>query len=186
MKRKPSPTSTPAAAMLSAGVMMATGAAAQPPKAPAPKAPPMAPMAPMAPMPQAAPPARKPAGPSEATGYTIKFAGTFMKWRGGLSVAGMMNGRPVFRTPQGEFFQVDAATGNLQFHSAESLGFLKLGTPQGRAGAPRNPAFLKWEGMKGEQRVSVLGVDAQGHVIQENSRGERFYLGPFGDMVFVK
>jgi len=29
-------------------------------------------------------------------------------------------------------------------------------------------------------------VDAQGHVLQENSRGERFYLGPNGDMVFVK
>jgi hypothetical protein len=32
-----------------------------------------------------------------------------------------------------------------------------------------------------------LGVDASGNVIQENSRGERFYLNQkTGDMVFVK
>jgi len=46
--------------------------------------------------------------------------------------------------------------------------------------------FIKFDGIKGEQRVSVAGVDAQGNVIQENNRGERFYLGPNGDMVFVK
>jgi len=40
--------------------------------------------------------------------------------------------------------------------------------------------------IKIQMRVSVLGVDAQGHVTQQNSRGERFYLGPSGDMVFVK
>lgn len=178
MKRKPSSMSQASAvAMLSAGVVMASGPqvlkglpAAQ--KAPA--------------TPQALPAIQQPGGGLQATAHTIKFAGTFLKWRGGLSVAGMMNGRPVFRTPQGEFFQVEPNTGDLQFHSAESLGFLKLGGARTSMAAPAAMNFIKWGGIKGEQRVSVLGVDAQGHVIQENSRGERFYLGPFGDMVFVR
>ena len=115
-----------------------------------------------------------------------------MKWRGNLTVAGMLNGRPVFKTPQGEYFQVEPNTGDLQFHSAESLGYIKLAPAPGRAMAPGQAmapgraGYLKFDGIKGEQRVSVAGVDAQGRVIQENARGERFYLNPMGDMVFVK
>ncbi|WP_243304569.1 hypothetical protein [Geothrix oryzisoli] len=180
MKRKPSSKSqSPAVAMLSAGMLLTTGAAAQAPrpqptgaKAPGPA--------------QALPAVQQPPTHREAAAFTIKFAGTFIKWRGSLSVAGMLNGRPVFKTPQGEYFQVEPNTGDLQYHSAESLGYLKLAPAPGRAMATGRAGYLKFDGIKGEQRVSVAGVDAQGHVIQENARGERFYLNPMGDMVFVK
>lgn len=46
--------------------------------------------------------------------------------------------------------------------------------------------FIKWDKPGAGSRVSILGLDDQGHVIQENARGERFYLDPNGDMVFVK
>ena len=159
--------------------------------------------------------AQKPAGPADRTasqGFTIKFASTFLKWRDNLRVAGMLEGRPVFKTDQGEFFQVDPGTGDLKFHSPDSLGFIKLGSRGGTVEAPNGAEpertslghgvppertasspqarvqshFIKFDGIKGEQRVSVAGVDAQGRVIQTNSRGERFYLSPNGDMVFVK
>jgi hypothetical protein len=135
---------------------------------------------------QALPAVQSPGAHRDAAAFTIKFAGTFYKWRGSLSVVGMLNGRPVFKTPQGEYFQVEPNTGDLQFHSAESLGYIKLAPAPGRAMAPGRAGYIKFDGIKGEQRVSVAGVDAQGHVIQENARGERFYLNPMGDMVFVK
>jgi len=183
MKRKPSSKAqSPAVAMLSAGVFLASGASAQ-----APQTKPMAPKAPGTA--QALPGVQGPSASRDAAAFTIKFAGTFIKWRGGLSVAGMLNGRPVFKTPQGEYFQVEPNTGDLQFHSAESLGFIKL--REARAQTPtaslgRAATFMKFDGIKGQQRISVAGVDAQGRVIQENARGERFYLNPMGDMVFVK
>jgi hypothetical protein len=173
MNRKPTSKShASAAAVLSAGVLMASGSATPP-------------ATPTQGTSRAAAPGIKGGNERMASIY-IKFASTFQKWRGSLTVAGMMNGRPMFKTPQGEFFQVDPNTGNLQFHSAESLGYLKFEGARAKAAAPSALGYLKWDGMKGEQRVSVAGVDAQGHVIQENSRGERFYLGPNGDMVFVK
>jgi hypothetical protein len=115
-------------------------------------------------------------------GLVVKFGGNFLKWRSALNVVGMLNGSPVFKNAKGEYFQVEPNTGDLKFHSPESLGFLKIGTAPQRTTA----GFIKWEYHKTEQKVSVLGVDAQGRVIQENSRGERFYLGAYGDMVFVK
>jgi len=134
---------------------------------------------------KAAPPSPKgPAERSAATNY-LKFAANFHKDRGYLTVVGMLNRSPVFKNTRGEYFQVDPNTGDLKYHSAESLGFMKVGDVRGKA-ARSTDIFIKFDGIKGEQRVSVAGVDAQGHVIQENSRGERFYLGPNGDMIFVK
>jgi hypothetical protein len=133
-----------------------------------------------------APPAQKAAAADrKAVPFTIKFAGSFLKWGSNLSVAGMLDRRPVFKNAQGEFFQVDPATGDLKFHSPDSLGYIKIGDIHGRTTSP-GANFIKFDGIKGQQRVSVAGVDALGNVIQENNRGERFYLGPNGDMVFVK
>jgi hypothetical protein len=134
---------------------------------------------------KAAPPAQK--GAAERGSIHIKFATTFHKYGKDLRVAGTLKGSPVFKTAQGEFFTVEPNTGDLKFHTAESLGFIKIGDIKGRAASPKSTdIFIKFDGIKGEQRVSVAGVDDQGNVIQENSRGERFYLGRNGDMVFVK
>ena len=176
MNRKPNTKShASTAAMLSAGFLLAPGASA---------------------MAQgvsktAAPGAKSPTEASAMSTY-MKYARNFDKWHGTLSVVGMLDRRPVFKTEQGEFFQVDPNTGDLKFHTAESLGYIKMHMPSAReSSAPsvserRSASFIKFDGIKGEQRVSVRGVDAMGNVIQENSRGERFYLGPNGDMVFVK
>ncbi len=160
---------TSAAALLSAGVLLAGAPAAQAQAAaktaaPAPKA-----------------PADRSAGQAH-----IKFAASFQKWHGTLCVAGMLNQQPVFKTAQGEFFQVEPATGDLKFHSAESLGYIKVQDGRSPAASSRSSSFMKWDGIKGESKVSVVGVDAQGRVLQENSRGERFHLDRNGDMVFVK
>lgn len=185
MKRKSS--SKPQASavvMLSAGMLMASGSSA-PPQAP--KAAPPGQKSP------AAPQGLAPAMPGGQAGVAgrgtaatyLKFAAKYHKEKGGLSVAGMLNGQPVFKTDQGEFFQVEAQTGDLKFHTADSLGYLKMDDWERKTSA-KTATFLKWDGIKGQQRVTLLGVDAQGHVLQENNRGEKFYLSPNGDLVFVK
>lgn len=158
-----------AAVLLSAGVLLAGGQAASAQGAAT----------------AAAPGAKAPSDRS-AINTHIKFATSFQKWHGTLSVAGMLNQQPVFKTVQGEFFQVDPATGDLKFHSAESLGYIKVQAGRSPASSSRSSSFLKFDGIKGEQKVSVVGVDAQGRVLQENNRGERFHLDRNGDMVFVK
>ncbi len=195
MKRQPNTCSqTSAAAMLSAGVLLVSGAsvAAQAPKPASGQKAPVATAA-TAPTPQ-------PAANAKAESIFIKWAGTFHKYGSTLRVAGTMNGSPVFMTDKGEFFQVDVQTGDLKFHSPAALGLAKEDDWERKGGKGAAPAaapaakpaggsglpFIKWNYIKLENRVSVLGVDAQGHVIQQNSRGERFYLGPNGDMVFVK
>jgi hypothetical protein len=199
MKRTPNAKSrakSKASAVFSAGVLLSAGSQAMAqgaPKAPPPKQ--AAPPAPAAPKPA-------PAAAGSATFYTVKFASNFMKFRNELSSVGMLDGQPVFKTGKGEYFTVETGTGDLKFHSAESLGYLKIDSTDKLVAVKTNSmngdgkliavktqswkTFLKFEGIKGESKVSVLGVDAQSHVIQQNSRGEKFYLGPNGDMVFVK
>jgi hypothetical protein len=134
--------------------------------------------------------AAKPAPPSvsSSTEATLKYAATFEKWRGSLSVVGTLDGRPVFKTDKGEYFHVEPSTGDLKFHSAESLGFIKLTTNDKLVPVKTIPGnnFIKYATIKIQSNLSVLGVDAQGHLVEQNSRGERFYLSPNGDMVFLK
>ncbi|MFZ1375362.1 MAG: hypothetical protein WAS25_02060 [Geothrix sp.] len=167
------------ATLFSAGMLLATGASAQAPKAAAPASKMPAP-------PAAAPMPGSPAAAGRSTDTHIKFANSFIKWHASLAVAGMMNGSPVFKTPQGEYFQVEPNTGDLKWMSPESLGYIKVTEGRVSMTGARSTTFIKFDGIKGESKVSVLGVDAQGHVLQQNSRGEKFYLSQAGDMVFVK
>jgi hypothetical protein len=186
MKRTPdakSKAKSKASALFSAGVMLSAGSQAMA-QGTAKTAPPK-----VSPMPGMAPGAAKPAQASAGSAdIHFKYAATFEKWRSNLNAVGMLDGRPVFKTDKGEYFQVEPNTGDLKFHSAESLGFIK-GNSNDKLVAVKTVAwknFIKFDSIKGESKLSVLGVDAQGHVVQQNNRGEKFYLGPNGDMVFVK
>jgi hypothetical protein len=171
MKRSPN-TKSKASALFSAGVMLSAGAQAVAQGAA-----------------KAAPPKpAAPAGVSSATAVPFKFAGTFHKYSGSLSLVGTLGGRPVFKTDKGEYFQVDPNTGDLKFHSAESLGYIKITSNDKLVAVKTTPGnnFVKYAVIKLQSNLSLLGVDTQGHLVQQNSRGEKFYLGPNGDMVFVK
>lgn len=180
MKRTSGKSQGSTAAVLSAGVLIASGAAAQAPK--------VLPSGQKAPAASQGFPQPSPAGQQERVdrgSAHIKFAAKFHKDSGLLSTAGLLNGQPVFKNAQGEFFQVDPNTGDLKFHTAESLGFMKY-DPKGKAASSGPLNFIKFGGIKGEQRVTLVGVDLMGHVLQKTSQGQMFYLSPTGDMVFVK
>jgi len=114
----------------------------------------------------------------------LKYEGKFIKHKGALTLAGLLKNSPVFKTHGGEFFTVEPGSGDLKFHTPQSLGYLKLGD---KAKAPASAGmFIKFDGIKAEGRLGIVGVDTQNHVVMENARGEKFYLNPLGDMVFVK
>lgn len=128
--------------------------------------------------------AKTPADRTKPQSPAFKYAGKFIKLKGQLTVVGLLNGAPVFKNPRGECFRVEPGTGDLKFLSPESLGEAKPGGTQRQSAVMGK--FIKWGRANSDTGMSILGLDNQGHVIQENARGERFYLDPNGDMVFVK
>jgi hypothetical protein len=100
---------------------------------------------------------------------TLKSGGTF-------SVVGSYKGNTVYKNDAGRYFWIDKATGDQKFVSSDAVV---------KVGADRSAA-LKYA-LKDKEKVTVVGKDAKGHVIQKNARGQKFYLDPAtGDMVFVK
>ena len=89
------------------------------------------------------------------------------------TIVGMDDGHPVYTNTRGEYFYVQAKTGDFQYLSADqTAAFIKAGTTL--AG-------------KGRTSVTIVGMDANGNVLQKNAAGETFYLNAkTGDMVFVK
>jgi hypothetical protein len=103
-------------------------------------------------------------------GCCIKYAGRYDKLASTQTIVAMQNGQPVYQNARGQLFQLDPATGDL---------FYLRGVPPNR--------MVKWSPVKYGGGVQILGMDAEGHVINQNSRGEKFYLNAqTGDMVFVK
>ncbi len=112
----------------------------------------------------------------------LKFSDRFLKYGNQLTIAGLDNGHTIYRNSRGELFYLDPQTGDMKFVPKET--FIKWSTGVKLTGAPLT--MLKYEGIKWNRPVTVLGVDAQGNVVQKNAQGQKFYLNPTtGDMVFV-
>ncbi len=101
----------------------------------------------------------------------IKYHPVYDKFKGDTWIAGIGNGHPVYKNSSGDSFYLDPKTGDAKMLSAD-FGPIK-GVPLGID--------------KMSSKVTLIGVDLSGNVIQQNSRGEKFYLNAkTGDMVFVK
>jgi len=110
----------------------------------------------------------------------------YLKHKEQFSIVGLDNSHTIYKNKKGEYFYIDPNTGDMKFLSADI--FLKY---ELHSSALKGQAIkmLKYEykDHKGFDQVSLLGVDAKGNVVQQNSRGEKFFIDPFtGDMVFVK
>ncbi len=99
----------------------------------------------------------------------IKIGGTY-------SVVGSYQGHTVYKNDAGKYFWIDKATGDQKFVSSDAV------IKQGSARSAAVKSAYKEQG-----KVTIVGKDPKGHVIQQNARGQKFYLDPAtGDMVFVK
>ena len=115
----------------------------------------------------------------------LKFNDRFHKESSSYALVGIDNGNTVYKNARGEYFSLDPATGDMKFLAPQT--FIKFSEAPTKA-APGTPLrMMKWNAIKFAGAVTILGFDQAGHVVQQNARGERFYLNPTtGDMVFVK
>jgi hypothetical protein len=123
----------------------------------------------------------------------LKYEAAFEKHKGDLWIAGVGDGHSIYQNARGEYFYIDPSTGDMKFLSSDY--FIKGESSQRKAFVL--PHVLEKSGtisskssssgIKRDSKVTLLGVDQMGNVIQENSKGEKFYLNTkTGDMVFVK
>jgi hypothetical protein len=100
----------------------------------------------------------------------IKYHPVYDKYKGDTWIAGIGKGHPVYKNSSGDLFYLDPKTGDAKTVSGD---YPIKGAPVGLD--------------KLSSKVTLIGVDLSGNVIQKNSRGEKFYLNTkTGDMVFVK
>lgn len=158
---------TSTAAALAAAMLAAPGLAAPAP-APVPQT-----------KPGASPETPERTGPevkhaSKANALNFEEIKTAYKHKGEYSIAGVGDGHIVFEDERGNLFYIDEATGD-QKSVAKGKVFPKVEISR-RAGSSS----------KHSDKVSIIGVDAEGKVIMKNARGEKFYLdAATGDMIFA-
>lgn len=119
----------------------------------------------------------------------LKYEAKFEKMKNWVWLAGVGDGHTVYQNERSEFFYIDPMTGDMKFLSAD---YFYKGDSKDTKKTFVMPHILEKSGakvstIKMEAKVSLLGVDDKGNVIQENAKGEKFYLSPTnGDMIYVK
>lgn len=114
----------------------------------------------------------------------LKFASVYVKLSERFAIVGLDTSHPVYRNAKGEYFYLDPSTGDMKFLSPDLYNKFSS-TVRVAKGIPVKA--LKLDGSKYGGPVRLMGIDAQGNVVQKNPRGELFYLNPTnGDMVLVK
>lgn len=139
-------------------------------------------------LPLAAPPAlhaQRPTVERPLTDAAIKFAAKFEKWPANLKAVGIDNGATIYQNARNELFYLDPATGDMKFLAAQAFARFTEQAPARRG--VEAARLIKWRADKYGADLAIVGIDAAGHVINRNSRGEKFYLNPVtGDAVFVR
>ncbi len=111
---------------------------------------------------------------SEKQHYTIKLSNAKIAIND-CFIVGSDQGHTVYKNEKGEFFYVEPKTGDIKLLSSSM--------------AKDHKEWIKFSSSEKHKsgKVTLLGIDDNGNIIQENSRGEKFYLNPSnGDMIFVK
>jgi hypothetical protein len=115
----------------------------------------------------------------------LKFAERYDKEVARVTIVGTDQEHTIYRNSRNEYFYLDPATGDMKFVAPDA--YMKYGeqvtrSPTGATSTTLSPTASKQAG-----EVTILGVDEAGHVVQQNARGETFYLEPkTGDMVFSR
>jgi hypothetical protein len=115
----------------------------------------------------------------------LKFAERYDKEAARFTIVGVDKEHTIYRNSRNEYFYLDSATGDMKFVAPDA--YIKQGEQVTRSPARAPSKTLSPTAWKQAGEVTILGVDAAGHVVHQNARGETFYLDPnTGDMVFSK
>jgi hypothetical protein len=115
----------------------------------------------------------------------LKFAERYDKEAARVTIVGVDKEHTIYRNSRNEYFYLEPATGDMKFVAADQ--YIKQGEQATRSTSGAATTALKPVEWKNAGEVTILGVDQAGHVVQQNARGETFYLDPnTGDMVFSR
>jgi hypothetical protein len=115
----------------------------------------------------------------------LKFAERYTKQKSSYTIVGTDNEHPIYQNARDEYFYLDPATGDMIFLAPDAFGKWGQAAPESRSAVPLK--VMKQSVVKAGEQVTILGFDQAGHVVQQNVRGEAFYLNPStGDMIFLK
>jgi hypothetical protein len=114
-----------------------------------------------------------------------KFTERYSKEKSSYTIVGTDKEHPIYQNARGEYFHLDPSTGDMIFVTPDT--FIRWRPAAAEAPSPAQQKMTKQIVVKGGEQVTILGIDQAGHVVQQNARGEIFYLDPTtGDMTFVK
>ena len=115
----------------------------------------------------------------------LKFAERYNKESATYAIAGTDKQHTVYQNARNEYFYLDPGTGDMVFLAPDA--FMKFSPPAAEAPSAVRQKRWKQTAVKVGEQVTVLGFDREGHLVQQNVRGEAFYLDPnTGDMIFVQ
>ena len=101
-------------------------------------------------------------------GY-IKFANLQHKVGSeSVTILGVSDGHTIYEKPNGSKFYIEPETGDMKIVSEKH--WIKM-TSSSRASSD---IFIKFDGIKGESSVTLVGVDADGNVIHQKPDGTQF------------
>ncbi|MCE7902439.1 MAG: hypothetical protein DYH20_07220 [Gammaproteobacteria bacterium PRO9] len=122
--------------------------------------------------------ARMPAPATESAQSHLKFSDSFVKIKGDFSIAGVGDNHIIYQRPNGEYFYIDEQTGDIK--QLPSDGPRKMTTADQGARAAKvdsftwKMSFVKFDGAEGDSKVTLLGVDANGDIVNQRANGEKF------------
>jgi hypothetical protein len=107
----------------------------------------------------------------------LKFSEVMEKHKGDLWLAGVGDGHTIYQKQNGEMFYIDTKTGDMK--ELSNKVFMKGESKDDKRsidGGMIKGEYIKFDGIKGESKVKLLGVDAKGNVVHQKPNGEKFIV----------
>lgn len=121
---------------------------------------------------------------ADAAKLHLKFGDIAMKNPGKFTIVGLDNNHTIYKKNTGELFYIEPLTGDMK--SVSNDYYLKFDVHYATIKGQAAKMYKIGENKNGGQ-VTLVGIDAAGHVVQKDSRGQLFFLdNSTGDMVPVK
>ncbi len=108
--------------------------------------------------------------------HYLKYSDSFEKHKGNLYLAGVGDGHTIYQKENGDMFYIDTKTGDMKevsskvFHKESPILLKNVD------GGNIKGEYHKFDGVKGESKVKLLGVDAKGNVVHQKPNGEKFIV----------
>jgi len=117
----------------------------------------------------------------------LKYSDMFFKVNDKFTIVGMDKGHTIYRKAGGEMFWIDPNTGDMK--TVDKTIWIKWTWMKDSGGSMLKMVKFSPDWLKAHSdanNVRLVGLDASGHVIQQNSKGKLFFIDPMtGDITWT-